>query len=1626
MRKSNVASGTNHLKRVRLVCSLLLTSALLSVSVFSFERKKTWQETLKANPVEKEMVMNGWAVIGPFQRETVLWNNPHPPEKKIDPKAGCVYRAKSLKWKKQPSRDGRLVVYKGGRDDEYFAYADFPWSQPERVVFRIHTKGARYITVNGKKVWEWDYISDQRGYAFTVALNPENRIFMKISGFRSFIRILYCSGRVARERTELLLYLCEQFGEEHERIFHTAKEVLHYLDAYGMALSPEYRRKARGRLKTVLEQSLEKEISAQRLSWYLDFCGNSQEQPLAPERLETLISRCPEKNKSGLLFKLAKQYITAFGLSARGWDMLKDLTRRPEKGDSLTDDLYRFCVGHGHYLECAEIFLSIAETGKAENQLGIMWKLSELYRQLGDTGKAIAFYENVIKNAKKTGRDDKQTAGMIKRAGAYIISLSRQMNKENVCVLPRAVGMSNRMDYIGNLAAGGQMKKAYTELLNVIEKQGFRVVNTGSDVTSGTMTYLQNHMRKWPEKFREYIHANIKKRAAAVIQRTGGADQRALRNLWNESGMATGTALLFIPCVAQLLTKGDVRSAVSWYQEMIKRCPVPSVYLSYAYALYLSGNDERAEDLRRQLKKNMLNATVQFRGEETTLSKGLAMLSKAFAKKQQPVDVGIPSVNAWTDRVSPADRILCRAEDAYPGDVQPPCVPARKDDSLYIYTGSVLRAYDMRSGRLRWSVRVRSGKRMLRETPVPVFRILVCRGRVYVRVPGSGYSLNAYSCASGEEVWSSQHDPELKGLHVASDPVLIGGVVVFCAARYHKWERLVTGADLFAAAVHPDTDDVMWKRLLVSGDSMYGNEDVSRHLPRAVETGRGIFIQTNRKVLQMLDPLSGAIKWTLGYDRSVAQNNRYTLHLNTAAVYKDYVAVAPRDSSSVYCVDISRGQIRWAVSRGQSPVVCGTYQGNAVLLGRDLRLLDMGTGKEVNCTRISSGNRFPLPFVSGKRLWISSPSSTTLFDLETMKEMSTDLPLEHMRVYPASGCAVAEAVDHISVYGYSRDDFTSSGGQERRFVHAGKNCMGLKSVLEGKRKIAQGGKAATGVSAAVRPVLWWMKPMDMEGFGRVRGGTELFVWNRSCVRLIETEFFGETLWEHSFNPRTFHVNHVQNIGDRVLVCGSRKISCLDISSGREKWRITMPMYVRSLQWNNGKAYLYSQRVLAKDHVWRADILDTENGEISRFASGGDRQAAPFIWANHKAMFFHGYKIFWAVDISKRKTIWKKKMDHSGFRYARLFEPGPDSRSILYMKRAEDTILKEPDTGKDLLRIKDWEFLPGIWQAYNEPYAHYKNRIKRFAWNNKKKTLEKKWETEINDFQDRWVTSYHIVGNNLVIFSHAGDSYIELTQLDRSTGTIKRRDRLVRVSGGYRSLHSPIWSGNRLYALSDRMLYSVCFPGSKDALKKRNKQRISMLSNPCNKLDRTRSIRMYQSSSRGVRPRWDLAEKKMLLDTEKQWFPSDGRDTSYWKGSSDVALSVSGKIHRNVLHIQIDVTDDAWVPFTDQYTGDRLIVTTGKNTAYAGMDTTLEPVVRGISNRYIGDVTCRILDNNTIRYTIELNLHAHYFMKYHAIHKNRVSRLSVGVSYADDDGKGVEGVLAWPQPHEWGVIQFEWR
>ncbi len=109
------------LNRLRVIKILVLLTAALPAFVISYKKKKTWEESLKANTAAGEQTVDGWYAVGPFYRTPILLNSQFPPEKKFD-SGGYVYGGKKLKWKKIRMHEGILRIESR---HEYCVYADF-------------------------------------------------------------------------------------------------------------------------------------------------------------------------------------------------------------------------------------------------------------------------------------------------------------------------------------------------------------------------------------------------------------------------------------------------------------------------------------------------------------------------------------------------------------------------------------------------------------------------------------------------------------------------------------------------------------------------------------------------------------------------------------------------------------------------------------------------------------------------------------------------------------------------------------------------------------------------------------------------------------------------------------------------------------------------------------------------------------------------------------------------------------------------------------------------------------------------------------------------------------------------------------------------------------------------------------------------------------------------------------------------------------------------------------------------------------------------------------------------------------------------------------------------------------
>lgn len=1611
---SNCKHGAE-IRLLRFLFFLLITSTV----VWGFEKKNSWEKTLAAQRVRKEVAVQSWKIIGPFHPAgSGPAICPYPPELNPDTSAVYLQKGRRLRWTQAKPGDDFLRIRRR-EHGTFFVSAAFQWAEKRGVLIRFETDDAERLEINGKTAWAKGHEHGNVDTVFPVTLRKKNTLFVKTYGYDSFLRVTICVEEDVRKRIDLLLFLCSAFPRETQRILSAAREIRESLDIYHSYLDVRYRETSLRSLCSSVEKCLEIVPTAEMITYYLDFRAQTDLQPLNSQQVRDWIRSCSEQ-QNRLLYKLARLNVTSFANRNEGWQFFRQLAANREFYPKFSKGFTLFCNKNEYYHEGAEILLSGVDALGPETRLSVLFRAGILYRNAGDYDRALDCFDKITATSGSDEFESGQRQQAIKDVQKEVVGIFRNVNKDSTSILPEAIGLKNFMEYIGKKAQKKDISRAVNELRKEIPKYRNTAIRLDKKRAVGGMRYIAEKCRSFPREFQNELYAALGNTITGMIEQRGYDDCAALRSVMNGFPTTVKACSLIRGVVRYLFQKGDVAAALSWYNMLSDISPDPDMLLSIGYGCCLRRDSVGLERLINTVRGKKSTEPVFFKGRKMSLVNAVKALSAEISERPpSATEEDIPVGSGPYLNISSDDFLLYQVGERHKQYVRPVCVPVRKGDVLYVYTGMILMAWNVKTGTVLWSVPVNLHTDIISGTPVPVFRILV-RGRMlYIRIPGQSFGLNAYDRFTGRVIWSTSDIHRTRGLHMASDPVFCNGLIVFVGARHHWWSRAITNTELFAVALKPRTGELMWKQLLVSGDSRYGEEYLSSQLPRPVETPHGIFIQTNRKVFHMLDPISGTIQWVRSYHRSKWQFCRDHLFVNPVVCDGDTVVAAPRDSSFIYSVNVRTGDIRWSTSRGRTPIVCGTVNGMAVMLGQGIRLLDMNTGDERKSVRFRSMGEFVLPVLRGSLLWISGQNHTVLMNTRSMKDVSADPAITQNRTLPVDNGAAGFTRNSIRFHSGKKEAESASHFEKAFTERTGPNTLSLRTDLKKKITTAPRAKKPARTLTSIKPVLCWQRPVNMTGWSfPEKKKNRILLWNKSCVCLSETDYFGTRLWEYSYDPNGFHVRSVQAVGDHVLIQGSWKMVCLDMNTGRMQWTIQMPMPLNGIRNTKDTVYV----LLAESHYkhWQTGILDMKKGKITYFARG-DAKKVPIVWYHPDWMIMRIGKGYSAVDILNGQTLWRYETDTRRYRFGYLVSAPDKLSALLYLCHDNRYQLLESHTGREIFAGKGWPFLPAAYSGNGKYYFYHKGRTQERIWDSGKQTLVKKWSRDIRGLD--WVkpSNYGFIDNRIVILNQSRDNYLDLYQVDPESGRKGSHQKLFKLSGRHGSLQVG-WKAleRKLFLMTDRMLYCLRYPEDQKQLVDWNKTREGIYASGFQCPENALSIKRTTATLSGWHPVYELDKKPLRVSGRRYWFPASHKQTANQRQNPYASVELSCEQIRGHLHVTARVEDDQWTPVQGNG-GDRLIFSTGRYAIRIGMNRNLQPVLNGLDSRYIRSYDCRMLEDGRIEYTVTIDADRRLFYTYYAPSDNERKRFfSMNVSYHDDDGEGVRGFLVWPCLNQWGT------
>jgi hypothetical protein len=330
-------------------------------------------------------------------------------------------------------------------------------------------------------------------------------------------------------------------------------------------------------------------------------------------------------------------------------------------------------------------------------------------------------------------------------------------------IIPEPVGLDDTLGAIRQRAEAGDPGPAGPALVKLIKAQREQVARLKDGMGMEAADYTRQEVAAWPSAPREAFEVAWEQESARSSGKLPECDLRMLGEFWllyhGTKAAATGVER----AADRLLDEGRPDLASRLYGRLRQAAPNPLLDSKYALATGLAARVQAASTSHD---------------------------SAAAARN-------------WASAASPVERLYvnsAREGPYYRGlvtDVIP--VPAAAGDALYVNKGRCLRRYETATGSHVWTtpfapaiVDEIGGGRLgggghwpTPKMPPPVFGVLVQDDLVICRHAGlattAGFlawsGLTAVDAASGAVRWRTRDNPEFKGLHVASEPRVSGGIL---------------------------------------------------------------------------------------------------------------------------------------------------------------------------------------------------------------------------------------------------------------------------------------------------------------------------------------------------------------------------------------------------------------------------------------------------------------------------------------------------------------------------------------------------------------------------------------------------------------------------------------------------------------------------------------------------------------------------------------------------------------------------------------------------------------------------------------------------------------------------------
>lgn len=232
-------------------------------------------------------------------------------------------------------------------------------------------------------------------------------------------------------------------------------------------------------------------------------------------------------------------------------------------------------------------------------------------------------------------------------------------------------------------------------------------------------------------------------------------------------------------------------------------------------------------------------------------------------------------------------------------------------------------------------------------------------------------TIAAYAIEDGSLVWQS----DLAGLTGSASVPVEESATQFLAVPIPVNRELLTpclvNSDLHLAALDPATGKRSWHVYLCGVDS--GRLLSPLTSLRLAVADDMAFVCTEQGLIVAVDLASRSVVWATRYSATEASDSPVAWAAETPAAVADVLIAAPMGAGLLLCIDRASGDIRWQAPRGRSVQILGCTATCAWILGKDLEMIDLATGKPVWTTAcepptgrgVIAGDRIYVPTAEG-------------------------------------------------------------------------------------------------------------------------------------------------------------------------------------------------------------------------------------------------------------------------------------------------------------------------------------------------------------------------------------------------------------------------------------------------------------------------------------------------------------------------------------------------------------------------------------------------------------------------------------------------------------------------------------